>query len=405
MRLDESFSPDPAGDIGRARSALSGKRLALITSQAFSIANFRAPLIREWISRGATVIAFAPDFDDYTRRVVEDLGAEPVDIKLSRTGVDPLLDVRDTLWLARTLRDQRIDVTFSYFIKPVIYGSLAARIAKVRHSFAMIEGAGYVFSNDRHGATRLGKACLRAVVSTLYRLALSRSDATYFLNREDIALFASRRMIDPRKAVLIGGIGVELAAFPASFPPLAPLTFLLAARLLEHKGIREFATAAARLRQRHPEIRCIVLGSPDLNPASVPEADLRRWHREGVIEWHPHVPDVRPWLRQSSVFVLPSWYREGVPRSIQEAMATGRAVITTNMPGCRDTIVDGESGLLVKPRDPDALYDAMVRFVREPALIASMGIAARRRAEELFDARRANRLILARMEAAFDHDR
>jgi len=381
-----------------ATSALSGKRLALITSQAFSIINFRAPLIRDWTARGAEVFAFAPDFDDYTLNALDNLCVKAIQTPFSRAGLNPLSDIHGLLSLTRSLKEQGIDITFSYFVKPVIYGGLAARVAGTAHNFAMIEGAGYIFSNDRDGSVSVRKAILRKLVSMLYRIGLSKTDAVFFLNRDDIDLFTSRQMVNPLKATLIGGIGVQLSDYKVSPPPCAPITFLLAARLLEHKGVREFAEAARKLNRQHPTVRCVILGSPDLNPASVPESDLRAWHKEGIIHWQEHVPDVRSWLQEASVFVLPSWYREGVPRSIQEAMATGRAIITTDMPGCRDTIVDGESGFLVRPRSVSSLHAAMEAFLRHPTLITRMGMAARRRAEELFDARRANQLIIKRME-------
>jgi glycosyltransferase involved in cell wall biosynthesis len=141
----------------------------------------------------------------------------------------------------------------------------------------------------------------------------------------------------------------------------------------------------------------MLLGSPDLNPGSVSEQQLRNWQAEGVVEWQPHVSDVRPWFAETSVFVLPSWYREGVPRGIQEAMAMGRPIVTTDMPGCRDTVEPGVNGFLVPPHDVDALVAALVRFIEAPNLIREMGQASRVRAEALFDVRRTNRLVLDRM--------
>lgn len=379
-------------------SPLSGRRLALITSQAFSIGNFRGPLVREWVQRGLQVYAFAPDYDDRTRSTVTELGAEPVDIPLARASLNPFADVRGTCSLAVLLRRYRIEISFSYFIKPVIFGGIAARLAGVPHSFAMIEGAGYVFSEHRNAG--FSKTLLKRGVAALYRSGLLKADAAFFLNRDDVALFQSFGAIEQRQVELVGGIGVELDRFTPSEMPMRPFTFLLAARLLEHKGVREFVAAAKRLNAEFPGTRCVVLGSPDLNPASVPESDLQSWHRKGVIEWQPHVDDVRPWMHRASVFVLPSWYREGVPRSIQEAMAIGRPIITTDMPGCRDTIVDEESGLLVQPRDIESLYAAMKRLASEPETARRMGRAARSRAVKYFDARRANGLIVSRMEAA-----
>lgn len=372
----------------------------MITSQAFSIGNFRSPLVRAWVERGAEVLAFAPDFDATTRETVTRLGARPVDFDLARASIDPLSDLISTLKLRRLLLEHHVDLTFCYFIKPVIFGGVAARLARVTQRFSMIEGAGYVFSDDRSGRRSWGKALLRRLVTSLYRCGLSQTSGVFFLNTEDLQLFCTQCWVPPDRADLIGPIGVEMECYSPTPAPTEPPTFLLAARLLEHKGVRDFVEASAVLRRRYPGVRCVLLGSPDVNPASVPEVDLVRWVSEGVVEWQPHVDDVRPWLQQASVLVLPSWYREGVPRSIQEAMAMGRAVITTDMPGCRDTVVDGESGLLIPPRDVGALVKAMERFVSAPTLIHDMGLAARRRAEACFDAAQTTERIISAMELA-----
>lgn len=365
-------------------------KIGLITTQAFSLHNFRGPLIRDWVAAGHVVYALAPDFDADSRARVAELGARPVDFRMERAGLRPLRDLRDLIGLARLLRRLNPDRTLAYFIKPVIYGTLAARFAGVPRRYAMVEGAGYVFAE---GADGLKRKWLRALVTRLYRLALASARGVLFLNRDDVALFVDAGMVDREKAILLGGIGVDLSHFAPAPAVLEPPCFILVARLLRQKGVEVFVEAARCLRRQHPSARFLLLGSPDLNPDSVGEARLRAWHAEGVIEWRAHVADVRPWLAQASVFVLPTWYREGMPRSIQEAMAMARAVITTDTPGCRDAIEHGVSGLLVPPRDVDALVAAMARFIADPALIESMGQAARARAEACFDVHRVNRRI------------
>lgn len=380
-------APGPA-----AITCIRGIRLGLITSQAFSLHNFRGPLIREWTRRGIEVFALAPDYDEATRSAVRRLGATPVDYRLSRAAISPGRDALDLLALIALLRRLRLDMTLSYFIKPVIYGTLAARLVGVGSRYAMVEGAGYVFSDDGGGGS-LRRSLLQRVATAMYRISLTGADRVLFLNRDDVELFLERRAVRPEQVALIGGIGVELDHYAPVAPVLEPVTFLLAARLLEHKGVRDFVEAARLLRQRYPDVRFILLGSPDLNPGSIDEPTLRGWHSEGVIEWRPHRPDVRPTIASASVFVLPSWYREGVPRSIQEAMAMGRPIVTTDMPGCRDTVEDGVNGFLTPPRDVPALVERLRRFIETPELIRSMGEASRRRAEALYDVRRSNRAI------------
>jgi len=180
---------------------------------------------------------------------------------------------------------------------------------------------------------------------------------------------------------------------------LEPITFTLAARLLREKGIVEFAQAAQRIKQHYPNTRFLLLGRLDTNPGALREHEVRQWAEAGILEWHGHVPDVRPYFAQTSVYVLPS-YREGVPRSTQEAMAMARPVITTDAPGCRETVIDGVNGFLVPPRDVDALVRAMERFILQPELIITMGQASRKLAEERFDVHKINQRILAVMGIA-----
>ncbi|MDD3651795.1 glycosyltransferase family 4 protein, partial [Immundisolibacter sp.] len=368
-------------------------RLALISSQAFSIGNFRGPLVRELVQAGVEVFALAPDYDDRQRDIVRALGAQPVDISLDRTGMNPLRDGMDMLRLAAVLRRLRVDVSFAYFAKPVIYGTLAAWLARVPRRVAMIEGLGYVFtaSGDRLPWRRRQ---LRGAVGRLYRAALAKAAQVIFLNSDDVDEFVSRGLVARQKAFRLGGIGVDLAEWPPAPPVLGPVTFVLAARLLREKGIAEYAEAARRVKARHPEARFVLLGGLDPNPGGLTRAEVEAWVAQGVLEWAGHV-DVKPWLARASVYVLPSYYREGLPRSTQEAMAMGRPVITTDAPGCRETVIDGENGFLVPVRDVDALAERMSRFIEQPALIETMGRRSRQLAEERFDVRRINAQLLA----------
>lgn len=367
-------------------------RLALITSQAFSLGNFRGPLIRDLVRAGIEVYALAPDYDSAQRAMVRGLGAVPVDFSLSRTGMNPLRDGLDMLRLAILLRRLRVDMSLGYFIKPVIYGTLAAWLAGVPHHFALIAGLGFVFTPSSARLSRK-RRMLRKGVEGLYRLALRRVERVIFQNDSDLAEFVEGGLVAAEKAVVICGTGVDLAEWPSVRPVVEPVTFLLAARLLREKGIVEYAKAARRVKARYPQARFILLGGLDPNPGGLSRAEVQAWVAEGLLEWPGHV-EVKPWLAQASVYVLPSYYREGVPRSTQEALAMGRPVITTDAPGCRETVVEGENGFLVPVRDVDTLAERMIRFIEEPALIETMGRAARRLAEERFDVRRINARIL-----------
>ncbi|HOG97383.1 MAG TPA: glycosyltransferase family 4 protein [Methanothrix soehngenii] len=370
--------------------------ICVIGNQAFSLLNFRGSLIAEMVAGGAKVLALAPDYDEHTRAEVRAFGADPVDFSLSRTGMNPIRDVKDMLRLAFLLRKLKPDISLGYAIKPVIFGTLAAWLARVPRRFAMIEGLGYIFT-PAEGADQFKRRVLKGIAIMLYAMALKPANLVFFLNKDDIDEFSKKRIISPKKAFLLGGIGVDLNEWVSTSQVMKPVTFLLAARLLREKGVMEYAKAARLIKQKHPNTRFVLLGDIETNPGSLSCDLIKAWDAEGILEWLGHVPDVRFWMERASVFVLPSYYREGVPRSIQEAMAMARPIITTDAPGCRDTVIDGLNGFLVPVRDVCALADSMERFILQPELIDEMGKASRSLAEERFDVHKANKIILHEM--------
>lgn len=378
-----------------AQNSPSSLRLCIIGNQAFSLINFRSPLIMEMVAEGCEVLALAPDYDEATRAKVRKLGAEPVDFSLSRTGMNPARDMADMMRLAFLLLRLKPDITLGYAIKPVIYGTLAAWIARVPQRFALIPGLGYAFTPSSSSES-LKRQSLREMVLLLYRVALRLADKVFFQNDDDRSLFIKGGVVLAEKSTRVNGTGVVLDQWQPAPPITKPMTFLLAARLLREKGIVEFVEAARHVKIRHSEVRFILLGGLDTNPGGLSRSEVDAWVEEGIVEWPGHVPDVRPWMAETSVYVLPS-YREGVPRSTQEAMAMARPVITTDAPGCRETVIEGENGFLVPVRDPKSLASAMERFVLQPELIERMGQASRRIAEERFDVRKVNRVILKEM--------
>ena len=371
----------------------TGKTIVLLSSSSLSLVVFRGEFMRKLAGRGLRVIALAPDFDPSGRERVRGLGAEPMDITLERTGLSPLRDLRDTVRLARLFRRLSPDAVVGYFIKPVIYGSIAATLARVPRRFALIAGLGYIFTDSGLRDNWRRKA-LRFAVSSLYRLALSLCDRVFFLNRDDRDSFLSAGRVAEDKVVLLPSEGIDLDRFSPAPPVTSPIRFLLIARLLREKGLFEFAEAARIVRERHPEAEFHLVGGADPNPGALSPDVVEGWVREGVLEWKGEIADVRPAIAMSSVYVLPS-YREGKPISTQEAMAMARPIITTDVPGCRDTVEEGVNGFLVPVRDSRALAEAMIRFVEDPGLIAVMGAQSRRIAERNFDVAAINETIVA----------
>lgn len=372
------------------------RSVAVIGNTAFSLANFRGPLISSMVERGVRVYALAPDYEDASRDAVRALGAEPVDISLERTGLHPIRDVIDLLRLAGTLRRLRPDLVFSYFMKPVIYGTVAAFLAGIRRRYALVAGLGYVFTPDGSPDT-FKRFVLRTIVSGMYAVAFRLCGRVFLQNDDDLEILCGGGTLPRKKALLINGTGVDFARFQPQEYVLKPVTFILVARLLREKGIFEYVEAARRIKATGAAARFVLLGNVDSNPGGLTWDEVEQWVEQGLIEWPGQVPDVRVWLAQSSVFVLPS-YREGKPRSTQEAMAMALPVLTTDAPGCRDTVKDGLNGFKVPVRDAGALETAMRRFIDEPELIPQMGRESRILAEELFDVHRINRVMLEAMK-------
>jgi glycosyltransferase involved in cell wall biosynthesis len=366
--------------------------IAIITSQAFSLVNFRGPLIARLVEKGLTVFALAPDYDDELRGRIRGIGAVPVDFSLSRAEMNPVRDIADIVRLVLLLRRLAPGMTLTYFIKPVMYGSIAARLAGVPQRFSMIEGLGYVFMDDSR-AISLPRRILRWGVSRLYRLALASNQRVFFLNNDDIELFLEEKLVPLDRIAYIDGIGLDLEHYCVEPQASGPLSFIYVGRMLREKGLYDFIEAARAVRRRYADVRFVLVGDVDCNPGSVSENEILAWVKEGLVEWMGSVDDVREALRKASVFVLPS-YREGKPRSTQEAMAAGRPIITTAVPGCRETVEEGRNGFLVAVRSPWELAQAMIRFIEEPGLVASMGAESRRIAEQRFDVHAINRRIL-----------
>jgi glycosyltransferase involved in cell wall biosynthesis len=373
-------------------------RYALITSHAASLINFRGHLIKKIISEGHEVFALACDFDESTRIKIRSLGALPIDCDLNRTGLNPFVDLLATFRLVVLLRKLNLDTILTYAIKPVIFGGISAFLANIPIRVAMIEGLGFAYTNDGKEFS-LKKNVLKFIVNNLYKISLKFQNKVIFLNQDDIDEFILMKLVSPSKVIKLGGIGVDLKEWKQKKTFKHPITFTIVARLLKEKGILEFIEAARTVKEKYPKTNFLVLGETDLNPSSLSRDLIQEWVNQGLIEW-PGQVDVKKWHRKTSVFVLPS-YREGVPRSTQEALAMGLPVITTNVPGCRDTVLDGINGFLVEPRNSKSLADAMIMFIKSPDLIKIMGHESRSIAVKNFDVTKASTIIYTVMQGKF----
>ena len=360
-----------------------------------SLLNFRGALLNALIAKGYEVHVAAPKLAEDSEFGVElvSMGLHVHELSIARGGLNPLIDFVTLCKLWLLMRRIKPDVTLSYTIKPVIYGGIASWLAGVPNRFALITGLGYAFTDD--GRSRI---FVRWIVQKLYRLGLSKTQKVFFQNPDDKRLFYTLKIVQKskNKTCLVNGSGVDLDKFiRAPFP--RTIKFLMIARLLGDKGIREFVQSAKLVRRRFPEVKFGVVGWIDDNPDSISFEELQAMIDAGDVEFHGRLSDVRPAIMAASVYVLPS-YREGTPRTVLEAMAMGRPIVTTNAPGCRETVIHGKNGFLVPIKDAGELAEAMFRFVEMPGLIAEMGKCSRKLVENKYDVHEVNKVMLREME-------
>ena len=366
------------------------KRVALVASHAPSLLLFRRPLIEAIGKLGHEVLAFAPDIAPAIKTELERIGATPIEIPLSRTGLNPLADLATLNALTGLFRAHRPDVVMGYTPKPSIYASLAAARAGVPRIVPMVTGLGYAFLDG--GGLKAG--LIRRAMCALYARAFTASHCAVFHNADDRAVLTDAGCLPASLPTrVVSGSGVDLDYFAERPMPALDggLTFLMIARLVRYKGIAEYCAAAAMLKTRVPEARFLLAGPEESGPAGFPVSELE--NAAGAVDYLGAVDDVRPLLAQAHIYVLPS-YGEGMPRTVLEALATGRPIITTDARGCRETVDAGKNGRLVPARDAEALADAMETMAKQPDALAAMARESRRLAEATFDVHKVNAAML-----------
>jgi glycosyltransferase involved in cell wall biosynthesis len=362
-------------------------KIVIIASFAKSLVKFRGDMIQDMVKNNHEVIACAPNADENIRKTIIEYGVTYHDIALDRTGIGFLNDLKLIAYLIKFLKKEKPDIVLTYTIKPNIYGSLSALVAGVPLIGAMITGLGHPFSDS---AGRL----IKHTASLLYRIAITRKHVVFFQNQDDMELFQEKKIVNKySRCILINGSGVCLKQYPPKELPDS-ISFLLMARLIKEKGIHEYAQAAKIIKDKYPHVRFRLAGPYMDDQFHVSREELDQWTKDGLVEYLGCLDDVRQAIEDASIYVLPSYYREGTPRSILEAMSMSRPIITTDSPGCRETVIDGVNGFLVPVRNAEALAAAMEKFIQQPSLIQQMGIASRRIAEEKYDVQDVNRVIL-----------
>lgn len=391
-------------------------KVLVLTADANTLVYHRGDLIRDFAAHGCEVVTAAAEDYPHVREYVGAVGGRHRAIRMMRSKVNPLKDIV-TLWDMWCLfRSEKPDALFAYTIKSVVYGCVVARLAGIQRVYALLPGLGFTFVKP----VTLRQKIVTAISEWLHRFALKRADVIFMQNEDDVKLFTDLRMLPAGVPVHVtAGSGVNMDEFDHA--PLESdakiaaghIRFVLVSRLLISKGVRVFAEAARRIKQLHPHAEFHLVGPFDPNPNRVDESEVRQWVAEGTLVHHGMVKDVASLLKTMHVFVLPTWYREGVPHATLEALATGRPVITSNSVGARECVkltaegekqrennemlMQGENGFLCQPQNVAAVECAMEWFLANPDQIAVQGRLSRQLAADVFDVRRVNEIITRAM--------
>ena len=329
-------------------------------------------------------------FDTSCIEKCQNWGAEFAEIPFARAGMNPIQDAKTLRAYYRVMKEGQFDIVHSYTAKPNIYGSIAAKWAGIKKIYPTVNGLGYAFTGN---STK--NKMVRAVICVLYKWAFSGATKVFFQNNDDAAELVRRGVLPQEKCVVIASSGIDLKAFPYS-EIYQVNTFFLATRLLITKGVRTYFEAAKIVKEKHPEAKFYLAGSLDPNPDGIKKDELDQYVQDGTVEYLGVVKDMPAALKEYAVFVLPSYYREGVPHAILEAMSIGRAIVTTDAPGCKET-VNGKNGFLIEPRNSEQLAEKMIWMLDHPSEVKRMGAESRKYAEEKFDVEIVNRVMLETM--------
>ncbi|MBQ7203727.1 MAG: glycosyltransferase family 4 protein [Eubacterium sp.] len=348
-------------------------KFLLISPKNRTVYNFRGDLVKTIIAKGYDVIVTGPDDTDVDK--IEELGARFIVVPVNKNGTSILADLKYCFSLFKLIKKEKPKVTLGYTIKPVIYGSIAAKLAGVKNVNAMITGGGYVF---------LSHGIVSKIAKMLYKFGLKCADNVIFQNNDDYQEFVDRKLVKSSKCNVVNGSGVNLDKFQvADYPD--DISFFMLSRFLKSKGVREYLKAARIVKEEYPNVKFYLLGKYEYEMQdAIPQSEIEEYINDGIVERFEETDDVRPYYAMCSVYVLPS-YREGTPRTVLEAMAMGRAIITTDAPGCRETVRDGVNGFLVPVGDSESLAKMMLEFIDNPELISVFGNQSLRYVKEKFN--------------------
>ena len=361
------------------------KKIIIVAPISKSLINFRGDLIQEMKNKGYNVITASPALSEEYSNIFKQQKIVNIPVNFQRNKLNPLYDFFTLIRLFKIFWEQSPDIILSYTIKPVIWGGLVAKFFKTDF-YALITGTGFVF----YGVS-FKRKLLRNFVGFLYRLALKKSKGVIFQNIDDLNLFVDKGIVPRSKTHLVNGSGVDIEKFNVATFPKGSINFLCVARLKGDKGLREYAAAAKIVKKKFPTVIFNLVGPEETSPDAISLDEVNSW--SNYVNYKGSIKDVRPLIKDAHVFILPS-YHEGLPRSTLEAMSMGRAVITTNAFGCRETVKNGINGFIVPVASVDMLAEKMIWFIEHPEQIEPMGIASRRMVVEKFDVHKVNAKML-----------
>ena len=366
------------------------KKIILLSGSGDTVAWFRLDFLNEFLLRSYKVYVLAPDIRDDLKPELINMGIEFIQIKLERKGFNVLNLISSVFELASLFKEIQPNIIFSYTHKAILSGSLAAKISGFSNTFSMVTGTGHIFDNQ----TKKEKV-IKFIGSLALRTALRFNKLVFFQNPDDQALFLKNNIVLSQKTKLVNGSGVNLDKFSVSPLPSEPV-FLCMARLIKSKGLEEFARAAKRVKKLYPGARFILYGYPDEHPDSIDENEIiSNWLNDFGVEYFGYAENPIDAIKECSVFVLLS-YKEGTPRVVLEAMAMGRPIITTDAPGCRETVKNGVNGFLVPTFDDIESANAMTKLL-SAKLRKEMGKESRKFCESKFNVFDVNNTLLSDM--------
>lgn len=366
-------------------------RVAIVTAATNTIPRYRMDMAKEFVRRGCEIIVLGDEDTAAWRDYFAAHNMRYRTYPICRNGTNPLQDLKTLRALQQIFEEECPSKVFTYQVKPNIYGIIAAYQAGISECYAMLGGLGTAFNG-----TTLKSKMIGEFVAREYRLAFKHVKRAFFQNMDDVNTFVERGILTRDKVAMVHGSGVNTEHFGVC-PLPKDVAFVLVGRLVRGKGVMEFLDAARIVKSIHPQVRFNLVGPFDTNPTSLTPAQLAPYTSDGTVEYWGELEDVRPVLASSSVFVLPSYYGEGTPKSALEAMAMGRPVIMADAVGSREVVEHGKNGILVSPRDAVDVAAAMLMLIENPSLIDRMGACGRRMAEEVFDVRKVNAVICGAM--------